>query len=227
MLLLNHLLIKHSLASLFLPLSLFSPSCFALSACFHRLLFDCTSGRPNQPRPGRKTLDTRCYWSWIQQGIAIWSFFFYNCKLFWLKSRGEHHDLDIFQFEIGEDDTGKFIQFVGHAHKTFKGGLKHRNVEHKNIKHYVTTDDSDRNPVRLYTSYIDLVGDKNWKSYKRTISGTLKFSKQNIGVNRLENLMKEMCCKAGVHGNFTNQSGKRTCATKLKKSGLDDQGTEV
>lgn len=59
-------------------------------------------------------------------------------------------------------------------------GLKHRNVERKYVKHYVTTDDSDRNLILLYTSYIDLVGDKDGKFYKRPISGTLKFSKQNI-----------------------------------------------
>lgn len=34
---------------------------------------------------------------------------------------------------------------MGRTNKAFKGGFKHRNVEHKEIKHYVTTDDSDRN----------------------------------------------------------------------------------
>lgn len=50
-----------------------------------------------------------------------------------------------------------------------------------------------------------------------------KFSKQNVGFNKLENLMKSMCEKAGLEGNFTNQSGKRTCATSLYQSGLDEQ----
>lgn len=35
--------------------------------------------------------------------------------------------------------------------------------------------------------------------------------------------MKEMCCKSGLEGNFTNQSGKRACATQLYQSGLDEQ----
>ncbi|XP_062572726.1 uncharacterized protein LOC134234683 [Saccostrea cucullata] len=153
----------------------------------------------------------------------LYGVFFYNCKLFGLRGRDEHHELDISQFEVGEDDIGKFIQFVERANKTFKGGLKHRNVDHKNIKHYVTTEDSDRNLVHLYTSYIGLIGDKDGKFYKRPIPGTLKFSKQNIGVNRFENLMKEMCNKAGLEGNFTNQSRKRTCATQLYQSGLDEQ----
>lgn len=96
----------------------------------------------------------------------IEGFFFYNCKLFELRGRDDHHDLDISQFEIVDDDTGKFIQFVGRTNKTFKGGFKHHNVEHKDIEHYVTTDDSDRNLVCLYTSYIDLVGDKDGQFYK-------------------------------------------------------------
>lgn len=102
----------------------------------------------------------------MKWGIAIWRFFFYDCKLFELRGRYEHNDLDISQFEIVDDDTGKFIQFVGRTNKAFKGGFKHRNVEHKEIKHYVTTDDSDRNLVCLYTSYIDLVGGKDGQFYK-------------------------------------------------------------
>jgi integrase len=35
--------------------------------------------------------------------------------------------------------------------------------------------------------------------------------------------MKEMCNKEGLEGNSTNQSGKRTCATHLYQSGLDEQ----
>lgn len=59
-------------------------------------------------------------------------FFFYKCILFGLRGRDEHHDLETCnsQFETGIDDTGKFIQFVGRANKTLKGGLKHHNVEH-------------------------------------------------------------------------------------------------
>lgn len=35
--------------------------------------------------------------------------------------------------------------------------------------------------------------------------------------------MKEICQKAGLVGNYTNHSGKRTCATSLYKAGLDEQ----
>jgi hypothetical protein len=35
--------------------------------------------------------------------------------------------------------------------------------------------------------------------------------------------MKEITCKAGLEGNFTNHSGKRTCATQLYHAGIDEQ----
>lgn len=35
--------------------------------------------------------------------------------------------------------------------------------------------------------------------------------------------MKEIAGKAGLEGNFTNHSGKRTCATQLYQAGIDEQ----
>ncbi|KAK3102881.1 hypothetical protein FSP39_014619 [Pinctada imbricata] len=46
---------------------------------------------------------------------------------------------------------------------------------------------------------------------------------QPLGVNKIKNLMKVICDKAGLVGNFTNHSGKRTCATQLYLAGVDEQ----
>jgi len=35
--------------------------------------------------------------------------------------------------------------------------------------------------------------------------------------------MKTMCAEAGITGNFTNHSGKRTCATQLYQAGVEEQ----
>lgn len=129
--------------------------------------------------------------------------------------------MEVSQFTIGEDEVGPFVLFIGRSNKTFKGGLIHRKVEHKNIKHYFTDEDIDRSLQRLYSTYPGIIGEG--KFFTRPIAGVLKFSKQNVGMNKLENLMKSMCEKAGLEGNFTNQSGKRTCATSLYQSGLDEQ----
>ena len=53
--------------------------------------------------------------------------------------------------------------------------------------------------------------------------GEIRYGKLPLGVNRLDGLMKEMCGKAGLVGNFTNHSGKRTCATSLFNAGVDEQ----
>ena len=55
--------------------------------------------------------------------------FFYNCKLFGLCGRDEHHSFDASQIIIGTDDKGKYIQFMETKSKTFNGGLKQKNVE--------------------------------------------------------------------------------------------------
>ncbi|CAC5371222.1 unnamed protein product [Mytilus coruscus] len=62
--------------------------------------------------------------------------FYYTCKLFGLRGRDEHRNLDCDQFEIDIDSTGKFIRFIGRNNKTFKGGLRHMQLANKDIKHY-------------------------------------------------------------------------------------------
>lgn len=49
--------------------------------------------------------------------------FFYNCKLFGLRAVDEHKTLSVDQFELGQDQKGKFINFTGRANKTYKGKL--------------------------------------------------------------------------------------------------------
>ena len=62
--------------------------------------------------------------------------FFYSCKLFGLRGRDEHRNLDCSQFEIGLDSNGKYLRFIGRNSKTFKGGIGHLRLENKDIKHY-------------------------------------------------------------------------------------------
>ena len=49
------------------------------------------------------------------------------------------------------------------------------------------------------------------------------FFQQPVGVNKLATLNKSMCTKADLQGNFSNHSGKRTCATSLFHEGFDEQ----
>ncbi|CAC5377675.1 unnamed protein product [Mytilus coruscus] len=49
------------------------------------------------------------------------------------------------------------------------------------------------------------------------------YSQGALGVNKLHGLMRELCQKGGLLGNYTNHSGKRTCATALYHAGIDEQ----
>ena len=54
-------------------------------------------------------------------------------------------------------------------------------------------------------------------------SQKLRYGKQPLGINKLGGLMEEMCEKGDLIGNFSNHSGKRTCATSLYRAGVDEQ----
>ncbi|XP_061170897.1 zinc finger MYM-type protein 2-like [Saccostrea echinata] len=49
--------------------------------------------------------------------------FFYNCKLFGLRAVDEHKTLSVDQFELGQDQKGKCINFTGRENKTYKGKM--------------------------------------------------------------------------------------------------------
>lgn len=51
----------------------------------------------------------------------------------------------------------------------------------------------------------------------------VRYGEQVLGVNKLKGLMMEIAGKEGMEGNFTNYSGKRTCATQLYQAGIDEQ----
>ncbi|XP_033762112.1 LOW QUALITY PROTEIN: uncharacterized protein LOC117343738 [Pecten maximus] len=147
--------------------------------------------------------------------------FFYNCKLFGMRGHDEHHALECDQFIIGEDSKGKYFVFVGRASKTFKGGLAQREIDIKNIIHY--SNQGERCIVDLYElKYLQVL--VSGKFYRRALPGTPpRFGNQPEGVNKLRNLMKIICARAGLSGNYTNHSGKRTCATQLYIAGVDEQ----
>ncbi|XP_048775370.2 zinc finger MYM-type protein 2-like [Ostrea edulis] len=62
--------------------------------------------------------------------------FFYCCKFFGPRGHDEHHSLECNQFLLGEDNRGKYIEFTGRSTKTFKGGLAHKELHNKQIRHY-------------------------------------------------------------------------------------------
>ncbi|XP_052679523.1 uncharacterized protein LOC128160267 isoform X1 [Crassostrea angulata] len=146
--------------------------------------------------------------------------FFYNCKLFGLRAYDEHKSLECDQFDLGCDDRGKYIHFHGRSSKTYKGGLRHIQLQNKDIKHYCLN--AERCLADFYLAYIDALGHRG-PFYRRPLASGIKYSEQVLGINKIKGLMKEITRNAGLVGNFTNHSGKRTCATQLYQAGVDEQ----
>ena len=51
----------------------------------------------------------------------------------------------------------------------------------------------------------------------------MRYGDQVVGVNKLKNMMEIICERGGLKGNYSNHSGKRTCATQLYMAGVDEQ----
>uniref|UniRef100_K1QWU1 Uncharacterized protein n=1 Tax=Magallana gigas TaxID=29159 RepID=K1QWU1_MAGGI len=119
------------------------------------------------------------------------------------------------------DNRGKFIEFTGMSTKTFKGGLAHKELHNKQIRHYCQP--GDRCMANFFKMYLDALGNEG-PFYRRPLAGSPPRSgSQLVGVNKLKSMMKVFCEEAGLKGNLTNHSGKRTCATALYQKGVDEQ----
>ena len=115
--------------------------------------------------------------------------------------------------------------FLANHRKTWREDWN-RKLQSKVIKHYSSHSiDSETCVVNIYTTYLCAIGEDSGTFYRRP-SGTgfdLRFSQQPVGVNTLGKLMKNMCQRVGLVGNFSNHSCKRTCATTLFNAGVDEQ----
>ena len=49
------------------------------------------------------------------------------------------------------------------------------------------------------------------------------FRRVKSSIMKLKNFMKVICERGGLKGNYTNHSGKRSCATQLYMAGVDEQ----
>ncbi|CAG2235448.1 unnamed protein product [Mytilus edulis] len=151
--------------------------------------------------------------------------FFYNCKYFGLRGRDEHRNLQISQIQLGEDDNGNYIEFRGKDNKTYNGGLRHRYIAPKSVRQYLEKDCQILESYQIYMNTIYEI-DKSVSSpfYRRPVlsDGSVKFD-HILGANRLGSLMKTICQKGELKGNFSNHSGKRTLATRLYQAGVSEQ----
>lgn len=80
--------------------------------------------------------------------------------------------------------------------------------------------------VDYFELYLGSLG-KTGAFYRRPLPPTdeerIRFGQQVVGVNKLKSFMKTIAQKGELKGNFSNHSGKRTCATQLYMNGVSEQ----
>ena len=77
--------------------------------------------------------------------------------------------------------------------------------------------------MSIFQYYLDLIPSVR-HFYRRPLNGSpARYSAQVIGKNKLGLTVRKFCDKAGFKGNYTNHSGKVTCATELFNNNIDEQ----
>lgn len=152
---------------------------------------------------------------------------FYTGLNFALRGGMEHSLLKMKNFTENEDGSLTYTEF--HS-KNNQAGLKSINKEPK----VVTCFPNNKNPERCLPSIFkrykshrpDLGLDPEGKFYLRPLlkpKAVLWFSKQCVGIHKLEKTIKVMMQKANIKGYFTAHSLRATAATRLSEEGTDEQ----
>ena len=160
--------------------------------------------------------------------VILNTVYYYNCKVFGLRSFDEHRNLKCSQFDKKVDEGRRvYLEYTDFGSKTNRGGLKHMKVENKTIRQYENIEDEDHCVVNIFAKYLSFLPGHDKHFYYRPLSddgsGTPRFANQPVGRNKLSRIIPEMCKAAGIQGYKTGHSGKVTCATALYQQNFSDQ----
>ncbi|KAK6173752.1 hypothetical protein SNE40_017154 [Patella caerulea] len=137
---------------------------------------------------------------------------------------GQNSQLSLHTSESGD----QYLQYTEFVSKTNQGGLKHQKHKKKVVRAYENLDIPERCIVRLYEKYIRLrpktcACDAFYLQPAKLNSKEHWYNSIPVGVHTLQNLVKNMCLRGGMTGNFTNHSLRATAATRLYNAGVDEQ----
>ena len=133
------------------------------------------------------------------------------------------------QFKFMRDCDGEvFIRYTKDIGlKTNKGGIKHRKIKPKQVDMYASLN-PERCPIRIILRYLSLLPktrscDAFYLQPRCKYFRKSWFLNRPAGVNRLRNVVKDVCEKAKLPGFYTNNSLRSTSATKLYQNNIDEQ----
>lgn len=159
--------------------------------------------------------------------VLIFSVWYYFTKCFGLRGRQEHRQLMFGDVELKTDTPSgrEYLEFTERLTKTRDGNGK-ENVRKVKPKMYATN--NDRDPVKLYKTYIDRRGDDAKKAdfpfyltcipvYR--INSNIWYYSRPMGENSLANLMPMAAKECGLE-HKTNHSVRKSCVKTLRKAGV-------
>lgn len=149
---------------------------------------------------------------------------------FGLRGGQEHRDLSMENFRLETADNGEqVLVYRETVSKTYRGGLDHRNIEPHTARAFQNRQQPDRCPVHIFNTYIKKLPSERAKEafYFQPLAcykdKPVWFSKQPVGKNKLEVVVKTVMGKAGIDGFYTNHSLRATTATRLFNANIPEQ----
>lgn len=83
--------------------------------------------------------------------VILNTVYYYNCKVFGLRSFDDHRNLQCSQYEKKVDDQGRvYLEYTDYGSKMNRGGLKHMKVENKTIRQYENPADEEHCVVNIF-----------------------------------------------------------------------------
>ena len=160
--------------------------------------------------------------------VILNTVYFYNCKVFGLRSFDEHRNLKCSQFtKLLDEQKRVYMEYTDFGSKTNRGGLKHMKVENKTVRQYENPDDPDHCVVNIFQKYLCSIPSRDDFFYFRPLaddgSGVPRFANKPVGRNKLSQIIPDMCKAVKISGRKTGHSWKVTCATSLYQQDFSDQ----
>ena len=138
---------------------------------------------------------------------------------FALRSGEEHRSLSFSSVELVEKEGSiPYLIYTETVSKNNPGGLKHRKVEPKQVKHFANSECPEHCFVEMYKKYClhrpeNVTSDAFYLAPLSNPKNVVWYKNQPIGVHTLSNTVKRLCRSCGISGYKTNHSLRVTTAT--------------
>ena len=106
-------------------------------------------------------------------------------------------------FEFGQDENGEYLLYKENVSKCHQGGISSRQITPKAVRAYANTKQQARCPVKLFRKFLSVRPEFPAALFlrpKKKYSDDLWYENTPIGKNTLNNVVRDLCRKAGFSG---------------------------